>query len=240
MASLGVNIDNLLVALLIEASQLLTGGSTESLFEISAQAAPASDCLLRHTKLGIGSLCLLGGLVLAIESVEGGDEASTDAVLVIESNGLFDGLVADDIAVGQIFGNNAGARLVLLIDVLSGVLVGGASRLVASNLVERGSRRDVNLCSSELGVIQQESSLRSSLFLECDRGRLSAVGCAGLGSDRDGLDLSAEVLSVAIVNGPSCGYLPEGEKVAHFLLTRLLGDALDVNCARHGECFYNV
>jgi hypothetical protein len=133
-------------------------------------------------------------LVLGIELLKGGGEASADTVLLIESKGAFNGLVADGVAVGKVLCNNARAGLVVLTKVL-GVLFGsflvGSRKLSTGELIERSSGGDVDLVGTELGVVEEKSSLGSGLLLECDRSRLDAVGRVGLGSDGDVRDLAA-------------------------------------------------
>lgn len=113
-----MNIANLLVALGVESGQLLSGGSVDGLFEIRAQSRPSAASLLGDTIAGVDTLGAVGGLYLAVEALEGGREAIRDAMLVIEGNGALDGIVADGVAVSEILGDDASARLVLLRDVI--------------------------------------------------------------------------------------------------------------------------
>lgn len=85
VAGFVVDIEDLLVALLVEASQLLTGWGAQSLLKVRVHGAPASGSLLGNSVLGIDSLSLLGCLVLAVKVVESRQEAVADTMLVVKS-----------------------------------------------------------------------------------------------------------------------------------------------------------
>lgn len=170
VTSLVVYVKNLLVALLVECPQLLTSRGANSLLEVRVQAAPTGGSLLGHAILGVNSLCLLGRLVLAIEVVESRHETIADAVLVVKSNGLSDGLVADDVTVSEVFSDDARARLVLLCNVISSRFIGRAGSVGTGDLVKCSCRGNMDLSGTELRVVKQKGRLCSSLFLECDCG----------------------------------------------------------------------
>lgn len=117
-------------------------------------------------------------------------------MLLVESKGAFNGLVTDGVAVGKVLCNNARAGLVVLTKVF-GVLFGslfiGSGQLSTGKLIERSGGGDVDLVGTELGVVEEESSLGGRLLLECDRSRLDTVGRVGLGSDGDVRDLAAVI-----------------------------------------------
>lgn len=65
----------------------------------------------------VGLVCglgLLGGLVLAIEVLERLQEAAGDTMLVVKVERTLGSLVADNVAVGEVFGNDTGTGLLLL------------------------------------------------------------------------------------------------------------------------------
>lgn len=195
MTSLVVDVEDLLVSGLVEASQLLASRGADSLLEVGVQAAPASVGLVGDTILGVDGLCLLSCLVLAVESLQGVGEAAADTVLVIESNCSLDGLIADDVAVCEVLGDDTGTGLVLLFDVaVSSGLICRADRLATGNLVKGSCGGNVDLSGAKLCVVQEKSSLCSRLLFESYGSRLSAVWGVGFRSDGDVLNLSTGAL----------------------------------------------
>lgn len=138
VTGLVVNVEDLLATLVVEVSELLAGGSAESLLEVGVQARPSSDTLVSDTVLLVNALSLCGSLVLGIELLKGRGEASADTVLLVKSKSALNSLVADGVAVGKVLGNDTRAGLVFLRDVVSGVLLVGSGQLSAGELVERG------------------------------------------------------------------------------------------------------
>lgn len=202
MTSLVVDVEDLLVSGLVEASQLLASRSTDSLLEVGVQAAPASVGLVGDTILGVDGLCLLGCLVLAVESLQGVGEAAADTVLVVKGNCSLDGLIADDVAVCEVLGDDAGTGLIFLVDVtVSSWLIGRANRLATGNLVEGSCGGNVDLSGAKLCVVQEKSSLCSCLLFKGDGSRLSAVWRVGFWSDGDVLNLSTGGLVSCAVLG---------------------------------------
>jgi hypothetical protein len=185
-----VNVEDLLLALLVELAETLTGGRAGSLLEVGAQALPSLVGLVGDAVLLVHGLGALGGVVLLVEVLQGLCEAVADTVLLVHLDGALHDLIAQDVAMGEILGDNARARLVLLRDV---IVVGVASGLTAGCLIERLSRGDVDLSRAQLGVVEQEGCLGGSLFFERDGGRLGSGGLAGLGRDGEGLDLAAVI-----------------------------------------------
>lgn len=184
VTGLVVDIKNLLAALVVEVSELLASRSAHGLFEVGVQARPGSNTLVSDTVLLVKSLGFCGSLVLGIELLESGSEASADTVLLVKSKSALNGLVADGVAVGKVFSDDARAGLVFLRDVVRRLFI-GSRELAASELVERGGSGDVNLVSTKLSVVEEKSSLGGRLLLECDGSRLDAVGSVGLGSYGD-------------------------------------------------------
>jgi hypothetical protein len=58
VTGLVVNVEDLLAALVVEASELLTSGGTESLLEVRVQTRPGSDTLVGDTVLLVNALSL--------------------------------------------------------------------------------------------------------------------------------------------------------------------------------------
>lgn len=175
VAGLVVDIKNLLAALVVEVSELLASRCAHGLLEVGAQARPGSNALVSNTVLLVDTLGLCGSLVLGIELLESGGEAGADTVLLVKSKSTLNGLIADGVAVGKVLGNNARARLVFLRKMLRRLLV-SSREFAASELVERGGSGDVNLVVTELGVVEEKSSLGCRLLFESDGSRLDAVG----------------------------------------------------------------
>ena len=62
----------------------------------------------------IRRLGLLSGLILAIEVLERLQEAAGDTMLVVKVERTLGSLVADNVAVGEVFGDDTGTGLLLL------------------------------------------------------------------------------------------------------------------------------
>lgn len=109
-----MHIHDLLLANGVELSHALTGWCFEGLFEVRGQAGPGTHGVVGDVVLlvevggGLGSFCLL------VEGLESGCEAGRVAMLRVEVNSAGDGLVADGVAVGKVFGEDASAGLVFL------------------------------------------------------------------------------------------------------------------------------
>jgi len=174
VASLVVNVHDLLVALGVEGTDALSSRSVESLLKVGAQTAPAGGSFLRDLVLLVDGLSFLRSLVLGVEVGECLLEATADSVLLVDLESSLDGLVADGVAVCKVFGDDAGTRLVFLADLFAVLIVTGS--LTASDLIERCGRGYLDLRWSELGVVQQQSGLCGRLFLEGDGCGLGRVG----------------------------------------------------------------
>jgi hypothetical protein len=138
VSCLVVNVHDGLVALVVETTELLSGRGVGGFLEVGGQVCPASIRLLGEAKLIVHSLGLLSGLCLGVEVLESLGELGAVAVLLIRSESRLDSLVGDDVAVCEVLGEDAGAGLLLLLDVvvaILGLLCG--RRLLASNLIER-------------------------------------------------------------------------------------------------------
>jgi hypothetical protein len=86
-------------------------------------------------------------------------------VLLVQFDRLGDGVVADDVAVGQVFGEDARARLVFLVDVVLiffGFDFGGGG---ASQIVDRRGCFDVDGRGAELGLVEEEGGFGRAAWL---------------------------------------------------------------------------
>lgn len=94
-------------------------------------------------------LGLLGGLVLVVEVLERGQEAAGDTVLVVKVERALRSLVADNVAVGEVLGDDTGAGLLLLGNLVAVLLAVGLIELLSTLGTGHG-----NLGLSKLGVVQ--------------------------------------------------------------------------------------
>jgi len=104
-------------------------------------------------------------MVLLVEIGQGRQETSGNPVLLVEVDSLLDALISNDVTVGKVLGDNTTARFFLLSDLITITL--GVLCVVASIvLIGTSGTGNLNLGSTKLGVVQQESSLSGSLLLE--------------------------------------------------------------------------
>ena len=92
-------------------------------------------------------------------------------MLVVQSDGVLNGFVADHVAVGEVLGDNARTRLIFLLDlVLAGTSFPGCLTFFAASgageLGYAGSRGNLDLGRAELGVVEEESGLSSSVGMQ--------------------------------------------------------------------------
>ena len=113
-----MDVSNLLVALRIEACEFLTSRRTHGFFKVGVDAPPSRSCLIGDAIARVNALGTISRLIFRIELCKGVGEAIGDTVLIIEGNSTLDGGVTNHVAVGEIFGNDARARLVFLRDVM--------------------------------------------------------------------------------------------------------------------------
>lgn len=160
-ACLGVDVTDLLVALSVKGKQALTGWGTESLLKVRVQATPPGHRFLGDTVVGIDILGLLGRLVFAVEVGQSVGETAGDAVLVVESDGALDGVIANHVTLSQILGHDTGARLVLLLDIITfgGAIVAMVGSFAAGHLIETSGAGNLDLRRSELGIVEEKGSL---------------------------------------------------------------------------------
>lgn len=156
---------------------------------------------------------------------------------MIEINSLLCCLITDHVTVRKILGNDTRSWLLLLCNV---VIVSGsiAGIVTAVILVRSWCAGNLDLCGTELGVIEEECSLGCSLLLECYNRRLGLAG----GVNFDLWDLSAVIkMSESAAYMRSSGViLPETEEVLDLLLARLRADVGNVDCgSRHDFEFFD-
>ncbi len=191
MLRLVVHIQHLLAPLLVERTQPLPRRRIGSLLVIARQPAPRLLRTAGRADLLVHLRRTLRDLVVGVELVEGAHETVAEPMLLVESEGTLDCFIADDVAVGEILGDDARAGLVFLCDVLLVVRLFGGGRLAAGDLVERGGGGDGDLGGAELGVVEEEGGLGCGFLLEGYRGGLGGVGVVGLWGHGEGLDFAA-------------------------------------------------
>ena len=78
-------------------------------------------------------------------------------MFVVKGNGTLDGGVADHVAVGEVLSDNAGARLVFLLNILlvARAIVG----VSAGQVTYARSAGDVNLRVAQLGIVKKKGCL---------------------------------------------------------------------------------
>lgn len=184
-ASLGVDVLDLARALGVEVDNLASGVGGGGLLKVRVETGEEVVGAVGDAVALVGGLGAVGGMVLLVEVLNGGQEARRNAVLGVEVNGVLDGGIANDVAVGEVFGQDTGARLLLLRNVVRLALAaGGRARAVRVGAARAGHG---NVVGTELSVVEQESSLHGRLLFEGDFGRLGLT----LGGDFDVGDLSA-------------------------------------------------
>jgi hypothetical protein len=141
-----VNVAHLLIGLDIEFAQFLTRGRAQGLLKVTVQSAPAARCLISDLVALIKSLCAICGTSLLVKVAQGACEARGEPVLLVERDGLLDSLVADCIAVCEVLGDDARARLVLLLEVVVVLVFGfrGRGAVGACELVDALGSFDVD------------------------------------------------------------------------------------------------
>lgn len=187
-AGLGVNILNLSRAVLVEGDDALAGGGAGSLLKVRAQAAKETLSPRGNAVGLVRSLRAVGGVVLLVEVLEGAEEAARDAVLGVKLDGALESGISDDVALGEVLGQDARAGLLLLSD-LVGITVRVVLEVGAVVAGVAAGTGNGNVGGAKLSVIQQEGSLSSSLLLEGDGGILGLAG----GGDLNVCDLAAAV-----------------------------------------------
>jgi hypothetical protein len=165
-----------LVALVIECAHLLACRRVCSLVIVAVQAIPHGGSFLGDSKLVVNSLRLLSSLSLRVEVLQSLHKLGAIAILLISGKGRLDSLVGDNIAVGEVLGDDACARLLLLLNVM--VTIHGLrclSNLIAGDLVDGLCGADLDRVGAELGIVEEEGRLRGGSLLKGDGGGLGVV-----------------------------------------------------------------
>lgn len=155
-----MDVSHLFLALGVETDHLLARRRLQRLLEVGAQSTPARIGLVRDTVASVDGTSLVRGLELAIEVRERIREPIRDAVLVVELDRTLNRLVADDVAMSEILGDDARARLVFLLDV---ALLGRVSTLGwvvrggFGDVVKAVRAADLNLSRPKLSIVQEKS-----------------------------------------------------------------------------------
>lgn len=112
-----MDIANLLVCLEVEISHFTTSRGIQGLLKVRMEAAPPAGSLVADLITLVQALCFLTGMVLFIETRKSVRESLGETAFLVECNGLLNGLVADGVALGKVLGEDAGTRLVFLLEV---------------------------------------------------------------------------------------------------------------------------
>lgn len=131
-----MDIPNLLVALCIEGHDFLTSGRAQCFLEVRIDASPSRSCLIGDTVALVEALSAISRLVFCIELRKGVGEAVGDTMLVVKRNCPLDRGVTDCVAVCEVLGNNARARLVFLRDIM--FVAGGVLGISAGQFTDAG------------------------------------------------------------------------------------------------------
>lgn len=157
-----MDITDLLIRLHVEVAQLLAGGVLERLLEVRVQTAPARDSPVGDLVALVQALGALGGVELLVEVGERGGESRGEPMLLVQGDGFLDRVVAHHISLGEVLGDDAGARLVFLGDVFFLLLGGGGAGLFAGEIVNLGGGFDMDGGAAQLGLVEEESCLCGS------------------------------------------------------------------------------
>jgi len=162
---LTVNIPDLLVGLHIEVTDPATGWCAKCFLKIRVETTQSTCGRVGDLVALVNAPGAIGGMVLPVKVVQDRVKAGRKPVLLVQSNGLLDRLIADDVAMCQILSNDPGAWLVLLLNFVTIFILGvGRCRgMRASNVVDRLSGLDTDRRGAELSVIQEPSSLRGAM-----------------------------------------------------------------------------
>lgn len=104
--------------LLTEVDQLLAGGSVGSLLEVRVEARPEGVRPLGNAIALIRGHGSVGGVVLLVEAGQSVHEPGGDAVCVVKLDRSLDRSITDNVAMGEVLGNDSGAGLLLLRDLV--------------------------------------------------------------------------------------------------------------------------
>lgn len=235
-----MDILNLSGAIGVKLNNLAAGRGGGSLLKVRAKAAPEVAGTLGNAVALVSSAGTVSGVVLLVKALKSGEEAVGHFVLGVKLDGALNGSVADDVAVGEVFGEDTRAGLLLLGDVVGLALsVGG---VVGTTIITASARAgDGDVVGAKLRIVEEEGSLHGSLLLEGDFSGLSLAFSA----DLDVCDLSTVncqlVCSLERVSEISreVAHLPEAEEVLDFTIAGGRSNVLDGN-GRVGSHFVRI
>lgn len=84
----------------VKVGNLLPGGGVGCLFKVRVEAVEEGIRAGGDAVALVGRLGAVGGVVLLVEVLEGGEESLRDAVFLVERDGRLDGGVGYEVAVG--------------------------------------------------------------------------------------------------------------------------------------------
>jgi len=205
--SLSMDILDLLGGLSVKVDKLLASWGLSSLLVVRGQSGKERVNTGSDAIAVVNGLGLVGSMVLGIKLVESLEEAVAYTMLLVKFDSTLDSLVANNISMSKVFGNDTASGLLLLGDLVT-VTLGLVLVVVAIVLVATSGTGDLNLSGTKLGIVKEEGSLGSGFLLE-GYGRI--LGGLSFG------DLEAGNLAT------------EREEVSNLLLAGLRTDVLNVN-----------
>lgn len=219
---------DVLGAVFVKPDNLLAGRVIARLLKVRVEPGEEVVGALRDAVVLVGSLGAVCRVVLAVQLVQGVEEAAGDVVLLVELQGALDGRVADDVAVREVLGDDPGARLLLLGDFIRVALVVGDNFLVG--ISGRGAG-DGDVVGAQLGVVQQKGRFARRLLLKGDVGNLGVA----IGGDPDVGYFAAEgrgsgvEMSAGGTRESASRYEPEAKEFLNLGLAGGVRDVLDVD-----------
>lgn len=186
-----MNVLNLAGSLCIKVHKLLTSWGSSSLFIIGCQTRKERVGLLCDTIRFISGLGLFSGMILAVEVVQGVEEAARDSMLLIKVDSSLSSGVSDSVTMGKVFCDDTASWLLLLGYFVAITLFVG-SIMVSIVFVEARRASNLDLSRAKLGVVEQKSCLGGGFLLELNGGLL----CLSDRSKFEACDLSTEAEEV--------------------------------------------
>lgn len=153
---------------LTKVNQLLASAGVGSLLKVRAQAGEdgvgEGGRALGDAVALIGSLGAVGGMVLAIELVQLVEEFRGHAVLMVQLDGALDRGITDNVAMCQVLGDDARARLFLLCNFVRVTFGVGGNMCVGFVRAGACCGCHADVRGAQLGVVQEEGGLGSSVL----------------------------------------------------------------------------
>lgn len=155
-------------------------------------------------------------------------------MLRVKLDGMLDGGVADNVAMGEVLGEDTGTGLLLLCNVVRLALsVGGTVGGIL--LVGMGTRHG-DVVGAKLGVVEQKSRLHGRLLLKSNIGALGLAlgGELNVGNLATSMNISTYVIGSLLQNIGS----PEAEEVLDLIVTGGRSNVRDVDSSHCRRCWY--